>query len=123
MNTRESKHATDIAFELREKGRSAREEVDSSFYYKSTKILKYKEGEYPCGHHDFTGKTIQETIEHCKKEHDYDLAELLKMHGINPEKPEGESVKVPGKFKECKAIGCDGTRIRPRTNINKSYKL
>ena len=105
LNTRESKHATDIAFELREKGRSAREEVDSSFYYKSTKILKYKEGEYPCGHHDFTGKAIQETIEHCKKEHNYDLAELLKMHGINPEKPEGESVKVPGKFKECKAIG------------------
>lgn len=105
LNTRESKHATDIAFELREKGRSAREEVDSSFYYKSTKILKYKEGGYPCGQHDFTGKTIQETIEHCKKEHNYDLTELLKMHGINPEKTEGESVKVPGKFKECKAIG------------------
>lgn len=105
LNTRESKHATDIAFELREKGRSAREEVDSSFYYKSTKILKYKKGEYPCGHHDFTGKSIQETIKHCEKEHNYDLAELLKMHGINPEKPEDESVKVPGKFKECKAIG------------------
>ncbi len=105
LNTRESKHATDIAFELREKGRSAREETDSDFYYKSTKILKYKDGEYPCGHHDFTGKTIDETIEHCKKEHDYDLAELLEMHGINPKKPEGESVKVPGKFKNCKAIG------------------
>lgn len=105
LNTRETKHATDIAFELREKGRSARKETDSNFYYKSEEILKYKEGEYPCGHHDFVGKTIDETIEHCKKEHDYDLAALLKLHGIDPNKPEGESVKIPGKFKHCKAIG------------------
>lgn len=105
LNTRESKHATDIAFELREKGRSAREKSDGDFYYKSTKILKYKEGEYPCGHHDFTGNTIDETIEHCKNKHDYDLGELLEMHGIDPKKPEGQSVKIPGKFKQCKAIG------------------
>ncbi|MCZ7604228.1 MAG: glutamate formimidoyltransferase [Melioribacteraceae bacterium] len=105
LNTREPKHATDIAFELREKGRSARELSDGSFYYKSENILKYEEGKYPCGHHDFIGKSIQETIEHCKKEHGYDLADILDQHGINPSKPEGESVKIPGKFKYCKAIG------------------
>lgn len=105
LNTRESKHATDIAFELREKGRSARELSEGDFYYKSEKIIKYEEAKYPCGHHDFVGKTIEETIEHCKKEHDYDLAELLELHGINPQHPEGESVKIPGKFKHCKAIG------------------
>lgn len=105
LNTREPKHATDIAFELREKGRSAREVSEGSFYYKSENILKYEKGNYPCGHHDFIGKTIDETIKHCKEVHDYDLAEILEMHGIDPAKPEGESVKIPGKFKHCKAIG------------------
>lgn len=105
LNTREPKHATDIAFEIREKGRSAREISEGSFYYKSENILKYEKGNYPCGHHDFVGKTIDETIQHCKDKHDYDLAEILEMHGIDPAKPEGESVKIPGKFKHCKAIG------------------
>ena len=106
LNTREVLHATDIAFELREKGRSARGgKNDSPFYFKQNKILKYKKGEYPCGMDDYIGKTIKETIEHCKSKHNFDLAELLKLNGIDPEKPEGESVKVPGKFTHCKAIG------------------
>ncbi|MFC2102883.1 glutamate formimidoyltransferase [Bacteroidota bacterium] len=106
LNTREPLHATDIAFELREKGRSARAgNSNNSFYYKKTKILKYKDGEYPCGLDDFVGKTIDETIKHCKEKHDYDLPDLLKLNGINPSKPEGQSVKVPGKFNYCKAIG------------------
>ncbi|GMR24943.1 MAG: hypothetical protein BMS9Abin39_0215 [Ignavibacteria bacterium] len=106
LNTREVLHATDIAFELREKGRSARVgRTDSPFYYKKSKILKYKESEYPCGLNDFVGKTIDETIKHCKEKHDFDLIELLILNGVNPEKPEGQSVKIPGKFKHCKAIG------------------
>jgi len=106
LNTREAIHATDIAFELREKGRSARTgNTNSPFYYNKTKILKYKEGEYPCGLDDFVGKTIDETIKHCKEKHDFDLVELLKLNGVNPEKPEGQSVKIPGLFNYCKAIG------------------
>lgn len=105
LNTRESKYATDIAFELREKGRSARRGNTKPFYFKGTKILKYKEGNYPCGSCDFDGGTMDETIKHCKDEHDYDLVELLQLHGIDPKKPEGESVKKPGMFKNCKAIG------------------
>ncbi|MCG6913994.1 glutamate formimidoyltransferase [bacterium BMS3Abin03] len=105
LNTREVKHATDIAFEIREKGRSARKENDGNFYYKSEEIIKYEKGNYPCGNCDFFGKTIKETIDHGKKNHDYDLADILEQHGINPEKPEGQSVKKPGKFKYCKAIG------------------
>ena len=106
LNTREVLHATDIAFALREKGRSAREgKTGSPFYYKRAKILKYKDGEYPCGLDDFTGKTIDETIKHCKKEHGFDLIELLKLNGVDPKHPEGQSVKIPGKFKHCKAIG------------------
>ena len=106
LNTREPIHATDIAFDLREKGRSARTgNTNSPFYYKRAKILKYKEGEYPCGLDDFVGKTIDETIKHCKEKHDFDLVELLKLNGVNPKKPEGQSVKIPGKFNYCKAIG------------------
>jgi len=105
LNTREVKHATDIAFELREKGRSARKGSDGNFYYKSEDIIKYEKGNYPCGDCDFIGKTINETIEHCKAEHDYDLSDILEQHGINSEKPEGQSVKKPGKFKYAKAIG------------------
>ena len=106
LNTREVLYATDIAFELREKGRSARTgNTNNPFYYKKTKILKYKEGEYPCGLDDFAGKTIDETIKHCKEKHDFDLVELLKLNGVNPKKPEGQSVKIPGKFNYCKAIG------------------
>ena len=105
LNTRESKYATDIAFELREKGRSARRGNTKPFYFKGKQILKYKPGHYPCGNCDFVGATIRETIDHCKSEHDYDLAELLRLNGIDPEHPEGKSVKKPGKFKHCKAIG------------------
>ncbi len=105
LNTRESKHATDIAFELREKGRSARKGSDGNFYYKSEDIIKYEKGNYPCGDCDFIGKTINETIDHSKTKHKYDLEDILEQHGINPEKPEGQSVKKPGKFKYAKAIG------------------
>lgn len=105
LNTREEKYATDIAFELREKGRSARRPLSKPFYYKGKDILKYAEGSYPCGDDDFVGKTIDETAAYCKEKYGYDLKELLKTNGINPEKPEGESVKIPGKFTFCKAIG------------------
>lgn len=105
LNTRESKYATDIAFELREKGRSARTPNDSPFYFKGTTILKYEDGSYPCGSCEFIGKSIKETIEHCTTEHDYDLVELLQANAVDPEKPEGESAKKPGKFKNAKAIG------------------
>jgi glutamate formiminotransferase/formiminotetrahydrofolate cyclodeaminase len=105
LNTREVNHATDIAFEIREKGRSARRVNDAKFYYKSDDILKYEKGNYPCGDCDFNGKTFKETIDHCKEKHQYDLADILEQHGIDPEKPEGQSVKKPGKFKQCKAIG------------------
>jgi glutamate formiminotransferase/formiminotetrahydrofolate cyclodeaminase len=105
LNTREVNHATDIAFEIREKGRSARRTNNGNFYYKSDDILKYEKGNYPCGDCDFNGGTIKETIEHCKEKHQYDLADILEQHGIDPEKPDGQSVKKPGKFKHCKAIG------------------
>lgn len=105
LNTREEKYATDIAFELREKGRSARESGNGPFYFKSEKVLKYEKDQYPCGSCNFIGKTIGETINHCNLEHNYNLSEILDLNGIDAQKPEGQSVKIPGKFKYCKAIG------------------
>ena len=105
LNTRESKYATDIAFELREKGRSARRGNTKPFYFKGGEILKYREGNYPCGNCEFVGNTMKETIDHCAKVHQYDLSALLRLNGINPDKPEGKSVKKPGMFTHCKAIG------------------
>ncbi len=122
LNTREEKYATDIAFELREKGRSARKGGNGPFYFKSEEILKYEKGSYPCGQCDFTGKTINETIKHCKDVHSYDLAELLDLNGIDKQKPEGQSVKIPGKFTHCKAIGWSVPkfdRVQISINLNK----
>jgi glutamate formiminotransferase/formiminotetrahydrofolate cyclodeaminase len=105
LNTREVQYAMDIALELRTKGRSARRGNTVPVYLRGEEILKYREGCYPCGKDDFVGNTLQQTVEHCWTEHRYDLVELLKLHGIDPEKPEGESVKIPGRFACCKAFG------------------
>jgi glutamate formiminotransferase/formiminotetrahydrofolate cyclodeaminase len=105
LNTRESKYATDIAFELREKGRSARRGNIEPFYFKGQQILKYKKEQFPCGTCDFVGKTMAETIEHCHHEHGYDLIQLLNENGIDSQNPIGKSVKKPGLFTNCKAIG------------------
>ena len=105
LNTGESKFATDIAFELREKGRSARKGNIKPFYFKGGDILKYKAGEYPCGSCDFVSDSIPSLFDHCQEKHTYDLAEVLKLNGIDPNNPEGNSVKKPGLFPHCKAIG------------------
>ncbi len=105
LNTSEVKYATDLAFELREKGRSVRRGNILPFYFKGQEVLKYQPTVYPCGNCDFTAKTMPDLIKHCADLHNYDLAELLQLNGIDPKKPEGQSVKKPGKFKQCKAIG------------------
>jgi glutamate formiminotransferase/formiminotetrahydrofolate cyclodeaminase len=105
LNTREPKWATDIAFELREKGRSVRRGNTEPYYLKGREILKYKAGHIPCGSCESVFETIGDAVRHCREAHDYDLARLLALHDIDPEKPEGESVKQPGKFTHCKAIG------------------
>ncbi|RPI62706.1 MAG: glutamate formimidoyltransferase, partial [Ignavibacteriales bacterium] len=125
LNTREEKYATDIAFELREKGRSARKGGEGPFYFKSNDILKYEVGSYPSGLDAFVGKTIDETIKYCKQKYNFDLTELLDLNGIDPKKPEGQSVKIPGKFKYCKAIGWSVPKYdRVQISINlTNYKV
>jgi glutamate formiminotransferase/formiminotetrahydrofolate cyclodeaminase len=104
LNTTEKQCAMDIAFELREKGRSARQ-GDTDTIYMRGDLLKYRKNHYPCGNCNFIGKTIAETNQHCLDVHQYNLFELLEMHDIDLGNPIGRSVKIPGIFRHCKAIG------------------
>jgi glutamate formiminotransferase/formiminotetrahydrofolate cyclodeaminase len=104
LNTREKKYATDIAFELRERGRVARTGNIYPFYFKG-KIMFYKENHFPCGNCHFVGKTLEETAEHCKNEHGYDLYKLFALNGVDPKNVIGQKVRRAGKFTHCKAIG------------------
>jgi glutamate formiminotransferase/formiminotetrahydrofolate cyclodeaminase len=94
----------DIAFELREKGRSARKNVSDAVYMRGD-LLKYSENHFPCGDCEYAGSSMKETADHCQKNHQYNLYELLKSHDTDPENALGRSVKTPGIFKQCKAIG------------------
>jgi glutamate formiminotransferase / formiminotetrahydrofolate cyclodeaminase len=105
LNTREKLHAIDIAYELREKGRSARFPISKPYYYKGKTIPKYKEGSFPCGECNFIGSTITQTAGHCMNVHEYNLNDLLNLNGISPTKTIGKSVKKKGLFQNCKAIG------------------
>ncbi|MGW8179916.1 MAG: glutamate formimidoyltransferase, partial [bacterium] len=87
------------------KGRSARRGNTNPIYLQGEEILKYEAGRYPCGKDDFVGQSFEETVDHCRTEHDYDLPGLLRLNGIDPQATEGESVKIPGRFLHCKAIG------------------
>jgi len=105
LNTTDSKLATDIAFELREKGRSVRRGRTGKFYFKGENILKYEDGKYPCGNCDLIAGSMDQLISHCQEIHQYNLPELLHLNDIDPRHPEGQSVKKPGLFSHCKAIG------------------
>jgi len=105
LNTRDKALATDIAFELRERGRVARVATGSATYAKG-RILTYQDGAYPCGNCEFVGRTFAETASHCRGVHAYDVAELLRLNDVDPTKPlVGQKVYRAGRFSHCKAIG------------------
>jgi len=105
LNTRDKALATDIAFELRERGRVARAATGSAYYAKG-KILTYRDGAYPCGNCAFVGSTFADTAAHCRSAHGYDVEELLRLNDVDPAKPlVGQKVYRAGKFSHCKAIG------------------
>ena len=104
LNSADKAHATDIAFELREKGRVARRGRVKP-YYQAGKLIFYAEGSFPCGNCDFTGATFQETVDHCAAAHGYDLPALMRLNDVDPAHPVGEKVRRRGVFSHCKAIG------------------
>ncbi len=44
------------------------------------------------------GKSIDETIKHCKEVHKYDLIELLELNGIDPKNTRRAISKSSGKI-------------------------
>ena len=104
LNSADKAHATDIAFELREKGRVARRGRVEPFY-QAGELIFYEEGSFPCGNCEFTSATFQETVEHCASAHGYDLPALMRMNDVDPEHPIGQKVRRRGRFGHCKAIG------------------
>lgn len=105
LNSRDKAHATDIAFELREKGRVARRHQKTALY-SSGEELKYAEGHFPCGNCDEHDEATFEALEtHCREEHGYDLRHLLALNGVDASKPIGERAYRAGLFAHCKAIG------------------
>ncbi|HEX7554770.1 MAG TPA: glutamate formimidoyltransferase [Geothrix sp.] len=104
LNSNDKAHATDIAFELREKGRVARRGRVQP-YYQAGELLFYAEGSFPCGNCDFTGATFQQTVDHCATVHGYDLPALMRLNDVDPANPVGQKVRRRGLFSHCKAIG------------------
>ena len=107
LNTRDKAAATDIAFELRRRGRVARTKTQSPYYNKG-EIMFYAEGHFPCGNCEFVGKTFDEIEGHCRAAHDYELKELAAESGVDfsdPAKVVGQKVRRAGKFDYCKGIG------------------
>jgi len=105
LNSRDKSHASDIALELREKGRVARRGQKNAFY-NSGDVIFYQDGKFPCGNCDFDGATFEETVAHCRDMHGYDLVRLLALNDIDAAKSVvGKKVHRAGRYKECKAIG------------------
>jgi glutamate formiminotransferase/formiminotetrahydrofolate cyclodeaminase len=105
LNSTDKAHATDIALELREKGRVARRRQKNA-YYSSGQELHYAEGFFPCGNCDFDGKRFEDTEQHCDEAHGYSLRDLLALNDIDAATGVvGQKVYRAGLFKACKAIG------------------
>jgi glutamate formiminotransferase/formiminotetrahydrofolate cyclodeaminase len=125
LNSRDKAHATDIAFELREKGRVARRGQTSAFY-SSGKELKYTEGCFPCGNCAFDGASFEALEAHCRESHGYELGHLLKLNDIDASKGVlGQKAYKAGLFGYCKAIGWYvDTYKRAQLSINlTNYKV
>jgi len=105
LNSTDKAHATDIALELREKGRVARRQQKNA-YYSSGQELRYAENFFPCGNCEFDGRRFEDTEKHCQEVHGYSLRELLGLNDIDAAKGVvGQKVYRAGLFKACKAIG------------------
>ena len=124
LNSRDKDHATDIAFELREKGRSVRRGNTSPFYYKG-EVLKHGDGRLCCGSCEFECKTAEALFSHTMDIHSYDYKELALLHGQDPENLAGQSVLRPGLFPNCRAIGWEVPQYdRVQISINLTdYKI
>ncbi len=125
LNTRDKRLATDIAFELREKGRSHRMPSADSPNLLDGKIVRYQSGHFPCAFCDLTATTTADIITHNQSEHDHDLEENWKANEYDQDSLDNKPVKKPGLFKDVKAVGWYiDTYNRAQISINfTNYKV
>ncbi|MGA9751161.1 MAG: glutamate formimidoyltransferase [Acidobacteriota bacterium] len=118
LNSRNKDHATDIAFMLREKGRSVRRGNVRPFYYMGT-LLKHEKGRFFCGSCEAEFPDPDALFGHIQTVHGYDGRELYRLNDADPDRLAGESVKQPGLFNHCKAIGWEVPQFgRVQISIN-----
>ncbi|MEK7727856.1 MAG: glutamate formimidoyltransferase, partial [candidate division KSB1 bacterium] len=104
LNTTDRRYATDIAYELRERGRWKRTGNIAPFYYKGT-VVNFEAGKFPCGNCDFTGATLEELAAHYRAQHDGDLRARYAALGMDVNNLLGAPVYADGKFTHVKAVG------------------
>jgi glutamate formiminotransferase/formiminotetrahydrofolate cyclodeaminase len=124
LNTSDRRYATEIAYELRERGRWKRTGNTEPFYYKGDVVKFPEDGTYPCGMCDLVGQSFEELAEHYEKEHGGDLRERYEFIGIEPDNPSGPVFK-DGRFKEMKGMGWvieDYNRAQVTMNLT-NYKI
>jgi len=105
LNSRSKDHATDIAFELRDKGRSARRPTSSPFYGQGD-LVKHEAGRFFCGSCLEALPTPAALYAHSTKAHGVDYRALMALHDQDPDgNLVGQSALKPGLFRHCRAIG------------------
>ena len=105
LNSKSKDHATDIAFELREKGRVARRGQKNAFY-SSGDIVFYADSRFPCGNCERETDTYEALKQHCREAHGYDLTHLLALNNIDDAAGVvDQKVYRAGLYSHCKAIG------------------
>lgn len=106
LNSSVKSAASDLALEIREKGRAVRQ-GQSTPYYSSGRVLNYRpsKNEWPCGVDGQVFPTADKLNQHMLTEHDTSLADELKRFGRDPNDLENRNVMKPGTFTECRAVG------------------
>jgi len=105
LNTRDKRLATDIAFELREKGRSLRRPHPDSPNLLDGAIVRYAAGHYPCAFCEYVAASPEKIVRHNTDEHAFDLRAWWSQFGYEETRLTGRPVKKPGRFKHVKAVG------------------
>ncbi|MFQ6605275.1 MAG: glutamate formimidoyltransferase [Fidelibacterota bacterium] len=105
LNTSDARLATDLAFEIREKGRAIRRRINNSVNLLDGDLIRYASDHYPCSYCDNVFKATSDLIAHSKTDHDFDIIAYWQLIGYQESSLAGKTVKRPGLYRGVKAIG------------------
>lgn len=121
LNTSDRRYATDIAYELRERGRWKRAGNIFPFYYKGD-VVYFEPNKFPCGACDYVGENVAALADHYQNTHGRNFHDRYRSIGLDPEL--GKPVYKDGKFDHLKAVGwvvADFNRAQISMNLT-NYK-